>query len=121
MEIAGAFGLDHIVVHDEDPVPPTAEGDQLKSAHRTYAMNAKIAELAKAVRATVEILVPDFEGCIGVSKRQGEKKGKPLAAFDFLKDLDPQAIPERFQKLVRAVYQCCGTTAHDSGSQGGPS
>jgi CRISPR-associated exonuclease Cas4 len=119
MEIAGAFGLEHIVVHDEDPVPPTVEGDKLKSANRTFAMNAKIGDLATAAKTKVEMLAPDFEGCTGVSKSQGEKKGKPLAAIDFLKSLDPKAIPDRIQKLVRTVYQCGDTNADDSRSRGG--
>jgi len=104
MEVAGTFNLDHIVIHDEDPVNESLEGDALEKARRTFKLNDEIALLATKTGSRVIMVSPDFEGCIEVSKKQGHKKGKPLAAIDHLDGLQVEEFPVPLQQLVKAVY-----------------
>lgn len=104
MEVAGAFGLDHFVIHDEDPVDDHLEGDKLKAAKDAYAVNAEILALAAKTKARVEMLRPDFETVAGVSKSQGEKKGKPLAAIDHFDAILPEQVAAELRVLVEAIY-----------------
>ncbi len=104
MEIAGAFGLDHFVLHDEDPVDESLTGDELREARRTFAFNSEISAIAAKTGGHVRVVPPNFEGWIGVSKRQGEKKGKPLAAIDHLEELLAGDAPFGIRQLVQQLY-----------------
>ncbi|MBF0369797.1 MAG: ATP-dependent endonuclease [Magnetococcales bacterium] len=106
-EIANSFDFEYFVVHDQDPLPETWPDnwneDKRKSKKRTYELNAEIADRVNGHNGNVIMFSPDFEGNIGVSKNQGEKKGKALAALDFLKDLDPESIPDNLLYLIDYV------------------
>jgi putative ATP-dependent endonuclease of OLD family len=106
MELAGAFGLEHTVVHDEDPVKADiTDSDKLREANRTFAANAMISDLAKQTGTIIEVLSPDIEGVAGVSRTQGEKKGKPLAALDHYETKSVDDIPSRMRELVEGLYK----------------
>ncbi len=104
MQLAGAFGLDHLVIHDEDPVDEGLTGDKLTSARRTFALNSEISTLSQDTGSSVEMVVPDFEGCAGISVRAGNSKGKPLAALDHFEEMSAEDIPDRIREIVRATY-----------------
>ena len=50
------------------------------------------------------MLSPDFETVSGVSKSQGEKKGKALAALDHFEAVDESIIPYRLRQVVYAAF-----------------
>jgi len=109
MEIANAFRIPYLVIHDEDPLPDPIPNDwdenKKREKRRTFELNSEIANLAKEQGAQVEILSPDFEGVSGVPRSQGEKKGKALAALDYFDSLEISQIPKQLQDLVRKIYQ----------------
>ena len=47
---------------------------------------------------------PDFEGACGVSKAQGDKKGKALAALEHFENVAANDMPEALVAMVRASY-----------------
>lgn len=110
--IAKAFEIPYVVVHDEDPLPdPIPEDwndDKRQSKQRTFALNAEIADLVEAPLGVVEILAPDLEQVGGISKTQGKRKGKALAALDYFAEKEEGEIPERLCEVVSAVYSVQG-------------
>ena len=52
----------------------------------------------------VVMLSPDFEGIAGVSKSQGNKKGKALAALDHFDEMPPDKIPDDLKQLIEKIY-----------------
>jgi CRISPR-associated exonuclease Cas4 len=106
--IANAFRLSYVVVHDEDPVPdPTPVGwneNKIRSKRRTFQLNEEIINIIDASIGSVEMFSPHFEGVAEVSKNQGEKKGKALAALDHFEDKAIDEIPDRLKAVVESVY-----------------
>lgn len=111
--IAKAFQLPYLVVHDEDPIPdpvPESWDDTKREAKsRTYALNAELANLVEAPLGRIEVLSPDLEGASGVSKTQGEKKGKALAALDYFAGQGGDQIPDRLKEIVQSAYGAWNT------------
>ena len=104
IELAGSFKISYSVVHDEDPVKEGLEGDKLKAAQRTYAVNQELEEISLRTDGTIEVLSPDFESLFGISKTQGKKKGKPLASIDHFEELGVDQYPQEAIKLVNRLY-----------------
>ena len=52
----------------------------------------------------IVILRPNFEAAAGISRRQSEKKGKPLAALDYFENLSEEEIPQVIKELVVKAY-----------------
>jgi len=108
IDIANAFEIRYLVIHDEDPLPdpiPDAwNEDKKKAKKRTFELNKQIKDLVKAPLGQVEMLSPDFEAVSGVSKSQGERKGKALAALDHFEAVDKSEIPERLCQVVYAAF-----------------
>jgi len=106
--IAKAFQLSYLVIHDEDPLPdpiPADWGnDKRKAKQRTFELNAQIAGLVEAPLGAVEMLSQDFEQVSGVSKNQGERKGKALAGLEHFVGLDIDKIPERLKQVVQSAF-----------------
>lgn len=106
--IATAFEIPFVVVHDEDPLPDPIpadwDEDKVKSKRRTFALNATIKDAISPRLGKVVVLSPDFEKVAGVSKSQGEKKGKALAALDHFFEKDKGLIPPVLVDLVKTVY-----------------
>ena len=106
--IAKAFRLPYVVIHDEDPlpdpIPANWDQDKRKAKQRTFELNAQIADFVEAPLGTVQMLSPDFEKASGVSKNQGEKKGKALAALDYFVGMDAAEIPKRLNQVVRLAF-----------------
>lgn len=106
--IAKAFQIPYVVVHDEDPLPDPVPDDwdenKRREKERTYALNAEIADLVEAPLGRVEMVVSDFEAACGVSRTQGKRKGKALAALDYFAALPDDQIPERIRELVQSAY-----------------
>ncbi len=101
--IAKAFQLNYVVVHDEDPVPENASGEKKKSMQKTFELNAKIEKLV-GKSGSVAVLQPDFERCGQVSRNDGKRKGKPLAALDNFASVKPDDIPPKLADVIRLVY-----------------
>lgn len=108
IELAQAFGIRYAVIHDEDPLPdPVPDGwseDKCKASQRTFDLNSKIQSLIETPLGGCHTLSPEFESAAGVSKNQGDKKGKALAALDHFEPKTTEEIPERLQTLLRNIY-----------------
>jgi CRISPR-associated exonuclease Cas4 len=106
--IAKAFSLPYVVVHDEDalpdPIPEDWAPDKTTSKKRTYALNASIAGMIEAPLGKVVMMSPDVEGAGGISKSQGRKIGKALAALDHFDGIQVEDIPEAVKTLVEVCY-----------------
>lgn len=106
--IAKAFETPYLVIHDEDPLPDPLPDDwdnnKQKEKQRTFALNQEIASLVETPLGQVEMLSPGFEKVSGVSKSQGERKGKPLAALDHFEAVNKKDIPERLKQIVAAAF-----------------
>ena len=106
--IADAFTIPYLVIHDEDPLPDPIRAcwtpDQIRSKRQTFGENDKIAAVVQEPLGKVQILSPDFEKVSGVSKGQGKKISKPLAALNHFEATPIEEIPPRIEKLVRTVY-----------------
>ncbi len=106
--IAKDFEIPYLVIHDEDPLPAQIPDewneDKKKEKERTFALNETIKNLVEAPLGRVEMLSPDFEGVSGVSKSQGEKKGKALAALDHFEAMDQSNIPDRLKQVVYIAF-----------------
>jgi CRISPR-associated exonuclease Cas4 len=106
MAIANAFCLEYLVIHDEDalpnPIPANWKEGRINDKECTNAFNSIIADSCDRKFGSVRVLSPDFESFAGVSKAQGDKKGKPIAALDYFGDLDE--VPPDVEALVRIVY-----------------
>jgi len=106
--IANAFKLHYFVVHDEDPLPDPIPDDwnedKIKAKRRTYELNDEIRNMVKPEIGDVKMLPPDFEGTAGVSKSQGDKRGKALAALDHFDEMLPDEIPAVLRQLIEKIY-----------------
>lgn len=108
VSVANAFQLSYVVVHDEDPLPNPPQSDwsddKWREKRRTFELNQTIQESVNATSGTVIVLSPDFESVSQVSKSQGEKKGKPLAALDHFEAIGESEIPEKLKEVVKKIY-----------------
>lgn len=106
--IAKAFQLSYLVIHDEDPLPDPIpadwDNDKHKARQRTFELNARIVDLVEPPLGAVEMLSPDFEEASGVSKGQGKKLGKPIAALEHFDGLETDVIPERLIQVVQSAF-----------------
>ena len=107
------FEKRHAVLHDKDPLPGPIPADwddaKKESKRRTFALNQEIRRLVDASLGYIEVFVPDFEGVAGVTKSEGDRKGKALAALDHFEKVDAAQIPARIQDVVRAAYRLVGS------------
>jgi len=108
IQILNAYGINYLVVHDEDPLPDPIpdEWDENKrrEKRRTFELNKKIAEETNEDLGSVFVLSPDFEATSGVSRNQGAKMGKAIAALEHFSSLPEANIPLHIQEITRALY-----------------
>ncbi|HOC78688.1 MAG TPA: ATP-dependent endonuclease, partial [Methanofastidiosum sp.] len=106
--IANAFNISYLVIHDEDPLPVPIPNDwnenKKNEKQRAFALNSEIRNLVRSDLGGVEVLSADFEEVSAISKREGEKKGKALAALDFFENANESEISQRLKELVEKVY-----------------
>lgn len=106
--IAKAFQIPYLVIHDEDPlpdpIPATWDDDKRKSKQKTFALNARLVAMVEEPLGALEMFSPDFEIASGVSKSQGERKGKALAALDYFAEQDLDKCPEPLNRIVRFAF-----------------
>ena len=102
IEIANAFKLKYIVVHDEDPIDPNCSGDKCAQKRKTYEFNETIRNMIDPDLGSVEVLSPDIEGVLGAAQRKG---GKALAAIEKLESMTKDELPVRIVEVVRAIYE----------------
>jgi len=113
--VAEAFEIPYLVIHDEDPLPdPIPQDwneDKTREKRRTFKLNQEIAAMVKAPLGQMEVLSPDFEQAAGISKSQGKKIGKSLAALEHFESVDAEDVPEQMKKVVYTAYGVNGDTA----------
>lgn len=106
--IANAFKLHYLVVHDEDPLPDPVPDewnpDKIRARQRTYELNNEISNMVEPQIGEVVMLSRDFEDVAGVSRSQGDKKGKALAALDHFDGMTPDKIPADLKELIEKIY-----------------
>jgi len=112
---ANAFDIPCVVIHDVDPIPDPVPPDwfppKLAEKWRTFEMNETIKNAVRHGLGIVETLDPDFEAAAGVSKGEGERKGKALAALDHFREKPATEIPESIQRVVRTAFAGAATAA----------
>jgi hypothetical protein len=110
--IANHFQIPYIVIHDEDPFPDPVPMDwspeKAREKKRTFDLNQVIQTIVNPQLGRVEMFSPDFEGVSGVSRTQGDKKGKALAALNHLQNQAPEEIPPRLREVIKAIYNPTG-------------
>lgn len=108
IQIANAFQIPYLIVHDEDPLPdPIPEewnADKVREKKHTFALNEEIGKLIDKDLGSAEVLSPDFENASGVSKGQGKKMGKPLAALTHFEGVAAEDICERLMQVIAKAY-----------------
>jgi CRISPR-associated exonuclease Cas4 len=108
IEIVKAFEIPYLVIHDEDPLPSPIPvdwtKDKIQEKTNTFNLNKIIKELVESPLGQVEVLSKDFEDVSGVSKMQGHKKGKALAALDYFELIEPTKVPSRLVETIHAAY-----------------
>lgn len=106
--IANAFSLPYVVVYDEDalpdPVPEDWSADKKSAKKRTFALNQTISDIVQEPIGRGVMMSPDIEGAGGISRSQGKKIGKALAALDHFEGMQVEDIPEPLKALVEACY-----------------
>jgi CRISPR-associated exonuclease Cas4 len=100
MRVLNAFKIPYVVIHDEDPVDPNLTGDKLDDAMKIFNENSKIQSVLKPAFGKIEILQPDFDSILELSKHQVELKGKPYAVFLKLQQTSEEQIPERLRRII---------------------
>ncbi len=105
-----AFKIPYIVIHDEDPVDPELEvggsrhnAEKLRDAKKAYQENDKINRTIVPSIGRIEIVRPEFENLLGISKTYADKVGKPYASLESVEDLT-KTIPLELDRLVREAY-----------------
>ena len=106
--ISKAFKIPYFVIHDEDPIPTSIPEEwsvaTLKEKQRTFALNTTLQQQVEQPLGKIEQFCPDFETVIGVSKNQGKKMGKPLAALEHFEGKSHNDIPHKLKSIVEAAY-----------------
>lgn len=106
--ILNAFQIPYFVIHDQDPLPdpiPADWGnDKRQAKQRTFSENSAIRDACDSRFGVVEVNEPDFEAIAGVSRSQGKKMGKPIAALEYFEPKSADEIPERLATQIRAAY-----------------
>lgn len=103
IRILNGFGIPYCVVHDLDPITVTENDSHYEHQKRAFDENAKIEAAVDPTLGKIYILSPDIESVAGVSRTQGEKLGKALAAYNKL-ILSGEPLPEQLVQIVRAIY-----------------
>lgn len=107
IEIANAFDLPYVVIHDEDPLPASLEEldkNTKQQKQKTYNLNNQIRELVKSPLGKIEMCCPDFEGIANIPNSEVEKKGKPLAALEHFESMDVESVPLRFKQIIETIF-----------------
>jgi len=108
IKVLNAFRIPYCVVHDEDPVPDPVPADwsenKVAQRRRLFGENERIRAEVDASIGSVEVLKPDFEGVAGVSRTQGEKKGKAIAALQHFDGMNPEEFPKPLCDLIKRAY-----------------
>jgi putative ATP-dependent endonuclease of OLD family len=106
--LLNGFKIPYCIVHDEDPMPDPVPEDwgeeKRREKRKTFALNAQIAGLINPEFGLVRSLSPDFEGACGVTKSQGVKKGKAIAALDHFEKLKTEDIPPLLIQIIESAY-----------------
>jgi RHS repeat-associated protein len=85
-------------------IPPEWDEEKVKSKKRTFALNATIRDSINSSLGKVIVMCPYFEKEGGISKSQGDKKGKALAALDHYSTIHSDQFPEALTCMVKAIY-----------------
>ena len=105
MRLANGFGIPYAVVHDEDPLPepvPTDwREDKVKHKRSTFEENSRIDGALDRSLGQVHVLRPCFEDVAGVSRTQGDKVGKAMAAVTYFATAE---VPPQLKAVVEAVF-----------------
>ena len=106
--IAKAFHIPYIVIHDEDPlnhpIPDDWPPEKIREKKRTFRLNQDISQLVAPPLGHVEQFSPDFERASGVSRTQGKKKGKALAALEHFEGVSISDLPEVLVRIIQAAF-----------------
>ncbi len=111
MSILNEFKMPYLVVHDEDPIkeefkPGGKKYDSSRYAElkRHFEENRRIRDECNPSVGSIRLITGKLEDILGISKTQGEKLGKPLAAIEKYSNSSTE-IPKQIEELVREIYR----------------
>ena len=99
------FEIPYIAIFDEDPMKPSYDDPKKEKAdRRTYELNKEIVKTIDH-RLGEPIMIPgDFESHFLISKNQGEKLGKGLAALKHYQEIENESIQSEMIELITKIY-----------------
>ncbi|MEN6623975.1 hypothetical protein SDC9_42770 [bioreactor metagenome] len=99
------FEIPYLVIFDEDPIKPEYDDPEKEKSDRyAYEFNKVIEKAIDKKFGYSMMLSPDFEGCYSISRNQGSKLGKGLAALKHFQSLDEKDIPENMVRMLTGIY-----------------
>lgn len=105
IDLLNHFEIPYVVIFDEDPMkPPYENPDKEKSDRKTFEFNKEIEKSVNPKLGEPIMIPPDFEGNFGISRTQGGKLGKGLAALKHFQMINDEAIPEEMIQLLTRIY-----------------
>jgi len=106
INLLNRFEIPYVVVFDEDPIKDSyINPDKEKADKRTYKFNNTINSEISSQFGTPKMISPDFEGFFSISRTQGDKLGKGLAALKYFQSLEDDKIPESMIDLLEKIYE----------------
>ena len=103
MEVLNAFRIPYLVIHDIDPITVPPEDKEYHSQLERFRENDRIAEVCAPELGAIHTFNPDIETVAGISKSQGDRLGKPVAALE--KFTSPEiALPQPLEEAVRQTF-----------------
>lgn len=99
-EVLNSFGINHIIIHDEDPI-------EVKKGEKKYVQQKRLFELNDTISAaldgdlgTIEILSPTLDNICDISSAA---KGKALRLLENFEE-EGVVIPPQIERVVNAIY-----------------
>ena len=103
MEVLNAFRIGYLVVHDIDPVTVSPGDTQYQSQLERFRENERIAQTCNLALGAIQTFDPDIEKVAGISKSQGDRLGKPVAALEKFAPSEIE-LPQRLEEVIRQVF-----------------
>ena len=98
VKVLNSLRIPYCVMIDEDPffLPyfKNSNLEKIKAKKRHYKLNLTIAKIIDYTLGKLVIISPDLEGFLGVSRKQGDKLGKPTAIYQKFGELRQQESPK---------------------------
>jgi hypothetical protein len=108
ISIINAFGLEYCVIYDEDPLPETMpeswSDEKKREKKKTFKLNSEIETMINPTLGSTYVISPDLESACGISRTQGKRRGKVIAALEYFSKAADADVPEQIRRLVEGAF-----------------